>query len=195
MRYGLRVLTPPLYMPISLQEAKDHLRVDTDDDDALIEALIDAATGYFDGPDGILNRALIAQTLELVLAEFPCGAIELPCPDLIEVQGIRYAVLGSPDTAALTAYQIDRGGIKARLLPAYGQSWPSVPLGLANGVTITYRAGFGGHPGAVPSGLTAAIKLMLGDLYENREPVITGAIVNKLDTLQALWFRYKVGLE
>lgn len=195
MRYGLRVLTPPVYRPISLQEAKDHLRVDSDDDDALIEGMIAAATNYFDGPAGILNRAILAQTLELTLPEFPCGPIVLPCPDLIEIVSLRYATLGSPDRETLTEYQIDRAGVQARLWPAYGQSWPSVPCGLVNAVTIAYRAGFGTHPGAVPDDLKSTVKLMLSDLYENREPVITGAIVSKLDTLQALWFRYKVGLE
>jgi uncharacterized phiE125 gp8 family phage protein len=200
MAYRLRVITPPAVLPISLKEAKDHLRVDTDDDDALIEGLIAAAVGYFDGPDGILNRALITQTLELTLPEFPCGAIMLPCAELIGVVSLVYATLGSPDSAtlAVTSYQVDRTQIQARLLPAYGSWWPSVPCGLADAVRVTYRAGDGAYPGVLMEkrpGLRAAMLLLLGDLYENREPMITGAIVSHLDTLQRLWYPHKVGLE
>jgi uncharacterized phiE125 gp8 family phage protein len=200
MTYRLSVVTPPPVLPISLQEAKDHLRVDTDDDDALIEALLSAAVGYFDGPEGILNRALITQTLELTLPEFPCGPIVLPCPELILVRSITYATLGSPDRTplAVSSYQIDRTRAQARLLPAYGSYWPSVPCGLADAVKVTFDAGDGSYPGVLLEkrpGLRAAMLLLLADLYENREPMITGLIVTHLETQLRLWYPHKVGLE
>ncbi|WP_297534627.1 head-tail connector protein [Nitrobacter sp.] len=56
------MLTPirtvaPAEMPVTLAEAKAHLRVDHDDQDDLITAQIKAATAWFDGYSGILGRA------------------------------------------------------------------------------------------------------------------------------------------
>jgi uncharacterized phage protein (predicted DNA packaging) len=45
--------------PISLQEAKKHLRVEFDDDDDLIQGLIVAAREY---AEGFMNRPLAAKT-------------------------------------------------------------------------------------------------------------------------------------
>lgn len=61
------VITPPEPI-ISLVEAKRHLRVEHDSDDAYIEGLIAVATAWLDAPDGWLGRALGEQTLE---ARFP----------------------------------------------------------------------------------------------------------------------------
>ena len=51
------VVTPPEPV-VSIDEAKDHLRVDGDGEDALIEGLVAAATGHIDGPNGWLGRAI-----------------------------------------------------------------------------------------------------------------------------------------
>lgn len=68
------VVTPPTVSPVSLDEAKRHLRVDWIDDDATIQSLIDVATAAFDGPDATLGRSLVKQTLALNLDTFPCAA-------------------------------------------------------------------------------------------------------------------------
>lgn len=56
---------PPAETPVTLAEAKAHLRVDFDEDDALIGAILNAATEYLDGWDGILSRCLVTQTWTL----------------------------------------------------------------------------------------------------------------------------------
>jgi uncharacterized phiE125 gp8 family phage protein len=68
------VVTPPSATPISLAEAKDHLRVDWADDDASITRMIETATAMFDGPDATLGRCLMKQSLEMKIDTFPCGA-------------------------------------------------------------------------------------------------------------------------
>lgn len=68
------VVAPPTVFPVSRDDAKKHLRVDFDDDDAAIDLLIAAATAIFDGPDSTLGRSLLKQTLSLKLDAFPCAA-------------------------------------------------------------------------------------------------------------------------
>jgi hypothetical protein len=58
------VVEPPARL-VSLEDMKAHLRVTADDEDALIEAYIDAACGWLDGPDGWLGRCIGSQVIEV----------------------------------------------------------------------------------------------------------------------------------
>ena len=64
----LQLTSGPVVEPVSLLEAKAHLRVDIPDDDALISALITAAGHY---AETLTRRAFIAQSWKLVLDSFP----------------------------------------------------------------------------------------------------------------------------
>lgn len=66
------LLVPPGDAVVTLGEAKDHLRVLHDDEDALIASLIETATAYLDGLDGVLGRALGPQTWRAVFSEGSC---------------------------------------------------------------------------------------------------------------------------
>lgn len=66
------LLVPPGDAVVTLSEAKDHLRVLHDDEDALIASLIETATAYLDGLDGVLGRALGPQTWRAVFLEGSC---------------------------------------------------------------------------------------------------------------------------
>src|SRR5678809_194962 len=89
---ALELITPPEETPVTLEEAKAHLRIDHDDDDVYVQGLIDAATGMVDGRYGSLGRALEPQTWELVLDRFPCWPyhICIPLPPLLSVDSITY---------------------------------------------------------------------------------------------------------
>jgi uncharacterized phiE125 gp8 family phage protein len=65
----------PLVEPISLEQARAHLRIDRYDEDALIASLIAAATAHLDGWSGILGRALINQTWSQKFPRFPSRAV------------------------------------------------------------------------------------------------------------------------
>jgi uncharacterized phiE125 gp8 family phage protein len=58
---SLRVLTAATVEPVTLEEAKLHLRVDTDAEDTMIQSFISAARDYCERETGI---ALASQTLE-----------------------------------------------------------------------------------------------------------------------------------
>ncbi len=69
MLLRVELVTPPSDAVVSLSEAKEHLRISHDDEDGLIAGLIDAATVYLDGLDGVLGRALGPQTWLAVFTE------------------------------------------------------------------------------------------------------------------------------
>lgn len=186
---AVRVVTPPACEPISLQEAKDHLRVDSTADDALIEALISAARQSIDGPLGTLGRCLITQTLELTLPEFPTEIV-LPCPPLIAVTSVEYRTGGSPEYDPLTSYQVSRSE-PARIKPASSESWPTAVEDTYDAVKVTYTAGYGAHPGAIPAPIRAALLIMVGEMYEHREVSMVGLSVQQMPTLTNLLAPYR----
>ncbi len=147
---------------MSLAEAKNHLRVDHDDDEGdLISALIKAATAYLDGYAGILGRALATQTWRQDFAGF---ADRLPLP-LTPVSAIVSAGCFGAGNMQQTldpgVYDLfaDARGAYVALQP--GQSWPS-SYRRADAVSVTFAAGYGaaadvpepirqGHPADRPA--------------------------------------------
>ena len=67
---GLTLVTAPASEPVSLTEAKAHLRLDSADDDSLITALIRSAR---ETAEAHMRRALVSQTWRLSLDRFPAA--------------------------------------------------------------------------------------------------------------------------
>lgn len=181
----ITVVTPP--DPIVLvEDMKAHLRVDHDLDDDLIEAMVAAAQGHIDGPDGWLGRAIGKQTLKLTQRGFciaPRGSIlALPLPPIVSVSSVVYDdQTGVEHTVDPASYSV----FGDLLSPKAGFSWPS-----AQAVRITFQAGYD----PVPAPIVAAIKLMAADLYENRSSVANAArpAVDMSVTVERLLAPYKI---
>lgn len=170
------IIEAPDEEPVATAEAKLHLRVDHTADDALIEQLVTAARQRV---ENVTWRSLVTQTLELTLDAWPrCGHIDVPRPPLQSVTSITYTDAAGTETVWPSAlYQVVTQGTPARIVPAYGESWPTAASGslrAANGIAVRYVAGYG-DAAAVPALLKAAILLLVGHWYENREAVIVGA--------------------
>lgn len=164
---SLTILTPPEPV-VSLEQAKQHLRVEADDDDVLIATYLAAATQQLDAPHGWLGRAIGVQTIEARAAYFDLPEWTLPCPPVIEVDQISYVdPTGTVQTLDPAVYDV-RGNAVVR---GYGKSWPAVRVD-SESVRVTYQAGYE----MVPAPIVAAILLMTGDLYANRETSVTGTI-------------------
>lgn len=189
----LTLVTPPAVEPLSLAEAKDHSRVDTTTEDALIDALIQAARGH---AEDALGRALIEQTWDWTLDCFDAVVLAaVPLPPLRSVTSIKYLdAAGAQQTLDPALYRVSNIGADRRagaIEPAPGQSWPGLyPVSLP--VTIRFSAGYGGAGNMVPAPIRAAMLLVLGDLYRNREAQIIGPIVADNRAVQALLAPYRV---
>ena len=158
--------TPPAAEPITLAEAKGHLRVDVADDDALIGLLITAAR---QAAEDRLQRTLITSTWQQVLDGFPaCGAaIVLQMPPVVSVTGLQYRdAAGTLQTLDPSAYQLAAHHEPAQLLPV--GTWPATQAGRVGTVTVTYTAGYGATAASVPGPIKQWMLLAIGDMYERR---------------------------
>lgn len=185
---GLSLVTAPAVLPITVEEAKLHLRVAHNDDDIFIYSLISAATDY---AQEVTKRQIITATYDLKLDGFPAGSeycmdpegwgyigteIVVPKPPLASVTSITYVdTAGATQTCGTGIYTVDTSEEPGRIRLAYNQTWPSTRE-QRGCVTVRYVCGYGG-PGSVPDALKAAIKLYVSHLYEYREPAITGTII------------------
>lgn len=179
---ALKLIAGPAIEPVTLDEAKQHLRVDSDDDDALIESLIVAARNFV---ERYLGRALIEQTWDLYLDKFPTtGPIEIPLCPVISVDGVFYGE-DSPETEFdAESYRTDVVSEPARISLPSGGAWPTVTEG-SNVVRVRFTAGYpdgDDSPPApnVPAQFKQAMLLAMGSMYENRESVVVGPAVSEM---------------
>lgn len=181
---GLTLATAADGEPISLDEARAHLRVDIDDDDELIVACIAAARSHV---EGICGRSFVSQTWDYTLDnEWPwllnmdtrCHEqmIELPRAPLVSVTSITYVdTAGATQTLASNQYVVDGAGTIGRIYPAYGVTWPSVRE-QNRAITVRFVAGYGAAV-SVPEALKQALLLLIGHFYSQRQPVVVGQTV------------------
>jgi uncharacterized phiE125 gp8 family phage protein len=165
-----RIITPPTVEPVTLAEAKLHLKEDlvSVDNDARISVLISAAR---QAVEHAMGRAIMLQTLETTLDEFP-SAIRLDAPPIIDVVSVEYtATDGASTLLSGASYTLDNASEPGWLVPAYGYAWPATQISI-NAVRVRYRAGYSASTdaataqAAVPAGIKYAILLELGSRYK-----------------------------
>jgi len=190
---ALTLVTAPTVEPVSLAEAKSHLRVDITDDNAYITSLITVVRMQV---EEWLRRALITQTWRLTLDTWPAADhFLLPWPALQSVAGVAYIDDdGDSNTFSASKYIVDTDSEPGRVALNRGETWPGDTLQAINGVQVTYVAGYGDAASDVPEAIQQAILLQIGDLYENREATLIaqGATVTQLPAAERLLWPYRV---
>ncbi|MDX0251154.1 hypothetical protein GOC31_20875 [Sinorhizobium meliloti] len=166
------LITPPESHPVTLAEAKAHLRVDDNDSDALITSLIGAASNYLDGYTGILGRALVTQSWRQDFAGFS-HSLCLPLAPVSTVSAVKYIdTAGTEQTLPSSVYQLLHVARGAAVVLRPGQSWPQTRSQL-DAVRVEFVAGVPVED--VPAAVKHAMLLLIGHWYENRESVAVGA--------------------
>ena len=162
---ALKLITPPAALPVSLADAKGHLRVDVPDDDALITAMLGAAAQMAEQATG---RALMPQTWQIGLDAFP-RAFELTRVPAASITSLVYAdPTGTDQTLGTMNYTLNNSddfGV-AVVVPSYGNAWPATRC-QPSAVRLTYVAGYA-DAASVPESIKSWIKLQVGAMYENR---------------------------
>jgi uncharacterized phiE125 gp8 family phage protein len=182
------VTAAPASEPISLEDAKMHLCVDTDDNDDLIEMLITTTRQHVEKMTG---SALVTQT---VRAKASCFADleRLPIVPVQSITSIKYLDADNVEqTLAPSSYELFGDGLVWGVRLAPNASWPSARA-VADMVRVTAVVGYGAAA-AVPAPLVHACKLLLGQYYDERGPMVTGTIVSNLENaIEALTSNYRV---
>lgn len=175
MRYTLDIAALPTGYGealLPLDAAKQHIRVLHDDEDDLIEALRDAALTMVEQYTGLVLGPRTGADALMWRAEcLPVsGPVSLGCRPVRSVVSVGYLdSAGDEQTADADGFRVVGQG---SISPKAGASWPA---GVSGGVVVTFAAGL--EAGAVPAPLIHAAKMFLATLYDHRETVITGTIV------------------
>ena len=163
-----KLIVAPTVEPISLTDAKLHLRNPPASEDSLITLMIMAAR---EECENIIRRALMTQTWEKYLDSFP-AAIELFYPPLQSVTSINYIdAAGNSQLLASTEYVVDDKQEPAWIVPADLKFWP-LTRAVINAVTVLFVCGYGSADTAVPKAIRNWLLIRIGDLFLNRQSVV-----------------------
>lgn len=156
---------PPLAEPVTLADLKAHMRIDLDDEDALLESLIRVARAHL---EAVTGTALMRRGLRLILDDWPEGpVIELLRTPVQSIDAIRvYDIDGTPHEVAADGWLLDATARPARLA-VRERLRPGQPI---NGVEIEFTAGFA-SANEIPPELVRAILLHAAYMYEFRGAV------------------------
>ena len=172
-----KIITAASVEPVTLNEAKLHLKMDgVTADDALIETLIEAARQSAEEYCGI---KFIDTVVEDVFDRFPKGGFQnndcfyLMVGNVSSVDYVKYYdENGSLQTWNTSQYLVDNYRKQARICLMPNVTFPTYDSDRANGVLVRYNAGFGATAADVPAVIKQAILLIIGYLYNNREDKI-----------------------
>ena len=169
MKY--QVTTQVTTEPITLNEARTHLRIEPfgyplrhPDDDFITTLLIPSARAW---AELYLNKALATQTITVKLSEFS-ERIDLPVGPAQTVSSVKYLDRNNAlQTLSTSVYYVDY--FENAIFLEQGQTFPAVSF-RENSITIEYVAGYT----TLPAPIKAAMLLLIGNGYENRQEDIAG---------------------
>lgn len=191
--YTYKVISGPVNLAVDLATVKQHLRVTSTDEDALITQYINAAIAYAEKKT---RRDFITRTYETFRDEWPylgtsegyydlsnnyyssydrirygdakLYAFELRKSPLQSVSSVEYLVDGSFVTLANTVYYNTLESDYSEVLLAEDQCWPEDKDQGLQSIKITFVSGFGDTSADVPEDIKTALLMHVTHLYQNR---------------------------
>jgi len=163
----------PAVEPVTLAEAKAHLRVDGTAEDTLIASLIVTSRLHVEAAAGL---ALVTQSWSWHLDAWPPGrAVEFPLRPIQSIAAVRlYDESSGATTLDPVTYFLDGTAAPPRLVRHGALPWPR-PGRIANGIEVAFTAGYGPAAADVPAPIRQAILLLVAHWYEHRSPLEQGA--------------------
>ena len=190
------LITAPTAEPLRLGDVKDHLRIERGEtvEDDLLKSLIKTARQRV---EDITNRKLINQTWKVYLDGWPnSDAITLPYAPLSTGTAPAITYLdstGGSNTFSTTGWRCDSVTEPNRVVLTYAQDWPTASLDNSNPINVQFKCGYGTASSDVPDQIRTAMKIVVADLYENRESILVGRTVTEVpNTVNALLASYRL---
>ena len=173
---AFKVVTPATSNPITLTEAKTHLKVDTTADDTFITNLIKSATS---SAQEYTNRFFIQTTIQQVGDKWEDISNLFKSP-VLSVTNIKYIDPdGTLQTLNTDIYFVDDVNKPARIGLKPNKSFPEI-IDRLNAVQVNYVVGIAAGADEVDEGIRQALLLTIGNWYQNRQAVVTGTIATEL---------------
>ena len=187
---SLSLVTGPTEEPVTLDDQKVHMRLDTDDDDAYVQSCITAARQWVEGQT---HRAIMAQTWDynidygwphrvgLHRIDYPINPVKAQASPTVD--SITYVDSdGASQTLAADQYTIVARTNGSYIVPAYNVSWPEV-RSVPNAITVRFVAGYV----TTPDEFKRAILILSSIYYEKREtgvdaPMAVEALISPFRT-------------
>lgn len=168
-------VTPPSSEPVSLEVAKQHLRVEHDDDDAVVTLCIASAREWC---ETYLDATLLYSKWKMTFDYFPVE-VRLPKPPMAAHADYDDVVVTYTDdangvtTLDASEYRVDREGLPGILRPLYSGSWPPHRADF-NACSVTWWAGYGETGDSLPESIKVAVLMLMTHFYEDRSEVLVG---------------------
>jgi len=170
-----QVITPASTYPVTLTEAKSHLKVDTTADDTYITSIIKAATQL---SEEYTNRFFIDTVIDQTCSDFA----QLQTLFKSKVSAVAHVKYYDNDnslqTLSATIYDTQLQYEPSQIQLAENQSFPSITK-RNDAVVARYTVGYG-SASDVPEIIKQAILLTIGNFYQNRNSVVIGRIATEL---------------
>ncbi len=173
-----QVITPASTYPVSLTEAKSHLKIDTSADDTYITSIIKAATQL---SEEYTNRFFIATLIKQTCSDFaeletlfksPLNlAFSTPVVQYYDSDN-NFQTLSTNDYIVINQYE------PSQIQLVDGKSFPTITK-RNDAVIARYTVGYG-TASDVPEIIKQAILLTIGNFYQNRNSVVIGRIATEL---------------
>lgn len=154
--------------------AKAHLRVTTNDEDALISGLIRTAVGHV---EKMIGGYFVARPVTLIATAW-VDLERLPTAPVQSVTEILFTPPGADvaETVPPVSYRPRLIGLEPSIVLAAGQHWPSITPG--SDITVAITAGY--EDATRPAELWQAALLLIAQWFRSRSATNVGNIVNEL---------------
>lgn len=178
-------------LPVTLEEAKTHLRLLSDDLDIEVNVLLEAAVEYC---ESVCGRSLrVSQTLTQKYDGWPCSPVRFDRQPVTAVSSVTYYDADdASQTVSSSNYRLLVSSEAAAVLEFDADFTRPTLSDRADAVTVTYTAGYASLD-VVPARAKAAVNLKLAELFGNLDermlPANERSIVSLLGTLD--WGCYR----
>ncbi|WCK15408.1 head-tail connector protein [Agrobacterium tumefaciens] len=184
-------VTAPEALPVSLEEVKKALRVDSADDDEMLTSLIQSAVDHYEGWTGVLGICLVDQTWRQSYDRYN-QCLRLPLGPVIAVDGVKTRdAAGTETQRPTTDYSVETdaaGRSYVRFVDGF-----TMPGDVArySAISIEYRAGWPivDDKPTVPADIITAIIARVQIGYEQTATDASQTIANMERALIAKWRR------